>query len=171
MRKIQLLLLVFSVALYARTCIIAYSAVKIPQYQKERFKSIFKDRAIIEKQRVYEVLKLGPFTSINKSRSQLSYVKKFYKDAFIVNCQTPLPKRQDTRRYNTISAKALTPCRIDCKDLSCRECKAKKRPWEIDLVSLKKKTTLQVEPLLTFTKEYNTSESNQTEKSCISCFV
>ncbi len=171
MRKIQLLLLAFSVALYARTCIIAYSAVKIPQYQKERFKSIFKDRAIIEKQRVYEVLKLGPFTSIDQSRSQLSYVKKFYKDAFIVNCQTPLPKRQYKRRPNTISAKALTPCRIDCKDLSCRECKEKKHPWEIDLVSLKKKTTLQVKPLLAFPKEYNTSESNQTERGCISSFM
>ena len=170
MKKVLLIFLLTVSALFAKTCIIAYSAVKIPVFQKEKFQTIFKDKAIIEKQKKYEVLKLGPFDFINDSKTMLVKVKNDYKDAFIVNCQTGFHKKK--KKIHHSGSSLLTPCRKNCKNFSCKQCSDKHYPWEIDKSTIKKSVKLNINPIIAFTKKTNPyKKNNETNNTRSTSFV
>ena len=165
-----IVLVILSSLLYAKTCIIAYSAKKIPDFQKERFFTLFANYAHIEKQARYEVLKLGPFMHIDESKKLLRNVKRYYKDAFIVNCTTPIPKKQK-KSTQSISSR-LTPCRVDCTNFKCKECSDNHYVWELKEESIKKNIRLHIKPLIAFPKETNISkEANETNKTCLASLL
>ena len=166
-----IMLILLSLMLYAKTCIIAYSAKKIPDFQKERFTTLFPNYALVEKQAHYEVLKLGPFMHIDESRRLLRSVKRYYKDAFIVNCTNPITQKQKKATKQSLSSK-LTPCRVDCTNFKCKECSDNHYAWELQESRLKKSIHLHIKPLIAFPKEINTSkESNETNKTCLATLL
>ncbi len=170
MKRVLLIFLLIASTLFAKTCIIAYCAIKIPIFQKEKFQTIFKDKVIIKKQRKYEVLKLGPFNSINDSKTMLAKVKKDYKDAFIVNCQNNFNKKKKITQHN--NSFMLTPCKINCKNFSCKKCKNKHYPWEINKTKIKNSIKLSIEPIVAFPKEINSyKKNNETNNTCIASFI
>ena len=170
MKRVLIISLLITSALFSKTCIIAYSAVKIPLFQKEKFQTIFKDRAIIEKQKKYEVLKLGPFDIINDSKRALVNVKKEYKDAFIVNCQNSFHKKKTKIQYNNLSM--LTPCRKNCKNFSCKQCSDKHYSWEVDKTTIEKSLKLNIKPIIAFPKETNPyKENNETNNTRSTSFI
>jgi len=183
-------LILFTSFLFAKTCIIAYSAYKIPEFQKERFLALFPDYAIIEKQKKYEVLKLGPFRRIKDSRSFLKSVKKYYKNAFIVNCTNPFrkpkiktsqphinkqPSIKISKNFQTIITQPninqkLTPCRLNCKNKKCQPSKEKKYAWELNINKIKKQIKLTLSPIVAFPKNIK-QESNETNKTCLASLL
>ena len=170
MKKVVLIFLSVTSVLFAKTCIIAYSAIKIPIFQKEKFKVIFKDKAIIQKQRKYEVLKLGTFNSIKDSKAVLAKVKKYYKDAFIVNCQNSNYQKKANKKNDNLSM--LTPCRKNCKNFSCKKCNDKRYSWEIDKSNIKKSIKLDIEPIIAFPKATSFfKENNETNNTHATSFI
>lgn len=170
------LLLFFIMILYAypNSCIIAYSAKNIPSYQEKKFYTIFKGLAIKEKQKKYEVLKIGAFGYYKEALKMLVKVKKEYKDAFIVNCKNPLPRdRKVLKKQNSFDTgknsegyeKYLTPCK-NCIG-NCKKCIKKKNRWEIDQAKLYKEIHVNINKfkILSPKQKTETIDNNNT-KTC-----
>ena len=172
MKKLTVFIL-FTSFLFAKTCIIAYSANKIPDFQKERFLTLFPDNSIIEKQKHYEVLKLGPFMNIKESKQFLHTVRKYYKDAFIVNCTNPIRKHKKTNpkinhKTTNFETDKLTPCRL--KTNQCKN-SHKNYAWEINQSTIEKNIKLNIKPIIASIEENTTQEANKTNKTCIDSFL
>jgi hypothetical protein len=172
--KVFLLFFAILLYVYPNSCIIVYSAKNIPAYQEKKFFSIFKGFAIKEKQRKYQVLKIGAFKQYKEALKLLPKVKKQYKDSFIVTCKNPLAKEKKgvkkprglyIGKNSRSFEKYLTPCKNCIGD--CQKCIKKKNSWEIDQARLYKNTNININRLKIISpKQKMKSYSKDNNKTC-----
>jgi hypothetical protein len=118
--KFFFVIILISTQLYAiESCILVFSTKVVYPTDKKFFISKFPN-GIIKKYDKYYEFKLNSFESYQKASQELKIIKKYYKDAFIINCEkkvkeksvvivkSPIIREVSNKKYNKNIIKSIS---------------------------------------------------------------